>query len=59
LNPEGVREPAQQFVPAIVPPGDGCDKDLDWWFTDEGLHPKPGPEMPLTKPACRSVLAEP
>jgi len=18
-----------------VPPGDGCDKSLDWWFTDE------------------------
>jgi penicillin-insensitive murein endopeptidase len=45
------------------PPGDGCDKDLDWWFTDEGLHPKPGPEKPLTMarlpPACRAVLAEP
>src|SRR5271169_1962810 len=45
------------------PPGDGCDKDLDWWFTDEGLNPKPGPEMPLTMaalpPACRSVLAQP
>ena len=39
------------------PPGDGCDKDLDWWFTDEGLNPKPGPEKPLTMarlpPACR------
>jgi penicillin-insensitive murein DD-endopeptidase len=48
------------------PPGDGCDKDLDWWFTDEVLHPKPKPEKP--KPpltladlpaACRVVLAEP
>jgi penicillin-insensitive murein endopeptidase len=45
------------------PPGDGCDENLDWWFTDEGLHPKPGPENPLATaglpPACRSVLAEP
>jgi penicillin-insensitive murein endopeptidase len=45
------------------PPGDGCDKDLHWWFTDEGLYPKPGPETPPTMarlpPACRSVLAEP
>src|SRR5450755_3572357 len=23
-----------------VPPGDGCDKSLAWWFTDEALHPK-------------------
>jgi penicillin-insensitive murein DD-endopeptidase len=45
------------------PPGDGCGKDLDWWFTDEGLYPKPGKPEPLTMarlpPACRSVLAEP
>jgi penicillin-insensitive murein endopeptidase len=44
-----------------VPPGDGCDKSLDWWFTDEALHPKPGrPAKPLTlaqlPPACRQVL---
>ena len=30
------------------PPGDGCDASLDWWFTDEALHPKPGkPRQPL------------
>ena len=23
-----------------VPPGDGCDKSLAWWFTDEALHPE-------------------
>ena len=23
-----------------LPPGDGCDKSLDWWFTDEALHPR-------------------
>jgi penicillin-insensitive murein endopeptidase len=47
------------------PPGDGCGKDLDWWFTDEVLHPKPQPPQPprppLTManlpPACRAVLA--
>ena len=28
--------------PQTPPPaGDGCGKDLDWWFTDEVLHPKP------------------
>jgi penicillin-insensitive murein DD-endopeptidase len=26
-----------------VPPGDGCGKELDWWFTDEARHPKPSP----------------
>ena len=25
-----------------VPPGDGCDKSLAWWFTDEALHPRAG-----------------
>ena len=46
-----------------VPPGDGCDKSLDWWFTDEALHPKPTPPgKPLTlaqlPAACRQVLLE-
>jgi penicillin-insensitive murein endopeptidase len=49
------------------PPGDGCGKDLDWWFTDRVLHPKPSPVQrprpPLTMaklpPACRAVLAAP
>ena len=45
-----------------VPPGDGCDAGLDWWFTDEALNPKPGgaPKPPLVMkdlPAqCRAVL---
>ncbi|MDC8772035.1 penicillin-insensitive murein endopeptidase [Roseateles albus] len=30
-----------------TPEGDGCDASLDWWFTDEALHPKP----PAVKPA--------
>ena len=25
------------------PSSDGCGKDLDWWFTDAVLHPKPSP----------------
>jgi penicillin-insensitive murein endopeptidase len=47
-----------------VPPGDGCDKSLDWWFTDEALHPKSEgkPKPPLTlaqlPPECRTVVLE-
>ena len=46
-----------------VPPGDGCDKSLAWWFTDEALHPKPAkPTPPLTMaqlPAeCRTMVLE-
>ena len=48
---------------APVPPGDGCDKSLDWWFTEEALHPrKTKPRPPLTMaqlpPACRTVVLE-
>jgi penicillin-insensitive murein endopeptidase len=46
-----------------VPPGDGCDASLDYWFSDAVLHPKPTPERPqapLTMAAlpaeCRMVL---
>jgi penicillin-insensitive murein endopeptidase len=49
-----------------APPGDGCDKSLNWWFTDEALHPKIDPnakpkppltlaQMPLE---CRQVVLE-
>jgi penicillin-insensitive murein DD-endopeptidase len=46
-----------------VPPGDGCDKSLNWWFTNEALHPKASlPAKPLTMaqlpPECRQVLLE-
>jgi penicillin-insensitive murein endopeptidase len=46
-----------------VPPGDGCDKSLNWWFTPEALHPAPGkPKPPLTvaqlPPECRTVVLE-
>ena len=46
-----------------VPPGDGCDASLDWWFSDAVLHPTPGPERPKPQitlaqlpPECRVVL---
>jgi penicillin-insensitive murein endopeptidase len=46
-----------------VPPGEGCDGSLAYWFSDRVLHPKPAPirpRPPLTMaqmPAeCRSVL---
>jgi penicillin-insensitive murein DD-endopeptidase len=46
-----------------VPSGDGCDKSLAWWFTDEALHPHPGkpkPPLPVSAlpPQCRSVVLE-
>ena len=27
-----------------VPPGDGCGKELDWWFRDAVIKPKPAPK---------------
>ncbi len=46
-----------------IPPGDGCDKSLAWWFTPEALHPALGkPKPPLTMaqlpPECRTVVLE-
>jgi penicillin-insensitive murein DD-endopeptidase len=46
------------------PPGDGCGAELDYWFTPEGRHPKPGPPSPplLVRqlPAeCAAVAAQP
>jgi penicillin-insensitive murein endopeptidase len=51
-----------------VPGGDGCGKELDWWFRDSVLFPKPPavppkPKPPLTladlPPDCRKVLVAP
>ncbi len=47
-----------------VPPGDGCDASLSWWFKEGVLHPrlnpnaKPKPPMTMAQlpPACRQVL---
>jgi penicillin-insensitive murein DD-endopeptidase len=49
---------------APVPPGDGCGKELDYWFTKEGRHPKPGPPAPpllvsQLPPECAAVAAAP
>ncbi len=51
-----------------VPAGEQCGKDLDHWFSDEILHPKPSPIPPQPRPplkmadlppACRQVLLAP
>ncbi len=45
-----------------TPAGDGCDRSLAWWFTEEALHPKPSKKTwpPMTMAAlpaeCRDVL---
>jgi penicillin-insensitive murein endopeptidase len=48
--------------------GDGCGKELNSWFTETVLHPKPssvpekprpGKPMSSLPPACRQVLAAP
>jgi penicillin-insensitive murein endopeptidase len=55
---------------APVARGDGCDKSLAWWFTDEPwAKPKPNPNKKPVKPrpmmlsdlpkACATVLAAP
>lgn len=38
-----------------VPPGDGCDASLAWWFSESILHPKPGPIRP-TPPITMAQL---
>jgi penicillin-insensitive murein endopeptidase len=48
---------------APVPAGDGCN-ELDWWFSDAALHPKPSkPRPPLTlaqlPDACRQIVRMP
>ncbi len=39
-----------------IPPGDGCDESLVWWFSDEALHPKPAPGP--VKPRPELTLAD-
>jgi len=50
------------------PDGEGCGHELDYWFTDAVLHPKPAETPPKPKPqltlaelpaACRHVLLAP
>jgi penicillin-insensitive murein endopeptidase len=51
-----------------APAGDGCGSELDWWFQDSILYPRPSltppkPKTPLTMAdlpaACRQVLLAP
>jgi len=50
-----------------VPAGDGCGKELEWWFQPSVLHPAPSPNPPKPRPitmgdlpaACRQVLVAP
>jgi penicillin-insensitive murein endopeptidase len=60
-SPECKPQPAR-------PADDGCGKELDHWFTDAILHPKPdptpstpraGPKMAELPAACRQVLLAP
>ncbi|PWL17229.1 penicillin-insensitive murein endopeptidase [Falsochrobactrum shanghaiense] len=54
---------------AAVPPGDGCDQSLAWWFTDEPWKPAKPSKKPSEKPktvmvsdlpkSCAAVLHDP
>ena len=43
-----------------LPAGDGCGKELAWWFTDEARSPKkagkPGPRPPMPA-ACQALIS--
>jgi penicillin-insensitive murein endopeptidase len=44
-----------------VPPGDGCDAGLDWWFQQHPATPtiSPPPPKPRLPEECRAVLEAP
>ncbi len=48
---------------APPPPGDGCGKQLAWWFTPEARHPPPSHARPLLVDnlprACAALAAAP
>jgi len=48
---------------ALPPPGDGCGKELAWWFTPEAHRPSGGPGKPLLMTdlpaACARLAAAP
>ena len=48
---------------APPPPGDGCGKELDWWFTPEAHRPSGPSGKPLLMadlpPACARLIAVP
>jgi len=44
-----------------LPPGDGCDASLEWWFSEEAKHPTPSKTQPvelILPKLCDSVLIE-
>jgi len=56
------------FTATPRPADEGCGKELDHWFTEAILHPKPSPAPPKPRPgprmadlpdACRRVLLAP
>ena len=60
LCPPGEPECHDQAPP---PPGDGCGKQLAWWFTPQALHPAPGHARPVLisnlPRACLAVAEAP
>ena len=59
--PVGQRECVDQ---PPVPPGDGCDATLQWWFDRLDAPPKPAAPAPpprpiVLPPACRAIMALP
>jgi penicillin-insensitive murein endopeptidase len=51
-----------------TPKGEGCDKSLAWWFTEEPWRPATGPQKPKARDVmtmaslpkeCQAVLAAP
>jgi len=58
--PAGQPECRNQAPP---PPGDGCGKELSWWFTSEARHPPRTPARPLLladlPSACAKLVAAP
>jgi len=48
----------------VIPPGDGCDETLDWWFSDEAKElakAKPTEKAPeiILPAACNDILNSP
>ncbi len=47
-----------------LPPGDGCDGSLDWWFRLPSTLPTPGPKTPRDTPvnrmpgSCQTLLTD-
>ena len=58
--PAGQDECRNQAPP---PSGDGCGRELSWWFTPEARHPARGPAKPLLVSdlplACAKLVAAP